>query len=441
MKNDKITLEIHSIIKDLIRNIWVIILCGAIGLMGLYVASHSVYSPQYTASATMVVTAKGTVGATYANYTISSEMAEIFSKIFADPVIKNKAADKLGKGFNGSVSAAVNPGTNFIDLSVTSSSPQDAYELLNAVLDTYPDISDNIFANATITMLKAPSMPHGPSNGISDKKTLMFAFLCAALAVCCIVALSILRDTIKNESDFREKIDAKLIGVIGHENKHMTFRDFLKKRKKSLRMHSNAFISFSFIEAYHKIGAKAEYVNKTNGSKIFAITSVAENEGKSTIASNIALSLAERGNKVLLVDFDFKKPALYRIFEQEHIEGAELGDCLSGKIQLTDYQPIKYKDTSLYLALNTTSYRDSVKWIENGQVESFVEKISSEFDYVIIDTYPVSAASSITDIAKFVDSMIMVVRTDVVKTQVINDSITLIKDAGGHFGGCILNDV
>jgi Mrp family chromosome partitioning ATPase len=50
---------------------------------------------------------------------------------------------------------------------------------------------------------------------------------------------------------------------------------------------------------------------------VIAITSVAENEGKSTCAANIAVSLADRGNKVILLDLDFKKPALYKIFSED----------------------------------------------------------------------------------------------------------------------------
>ena len=61
MNNKKITVELFSIIKDLIKNAWIIVLAVLIGYMGIYIVSHSIYKPEYTASATLVVNNRGRV--------------------------------------------------------------------------------------------------------------------------------------------------------------------------------------------------------------------------------------------------------------------------------------------------------------------------------------------------------------------------------------------
>ena len=431
MQKNKIIIEWHSILKDLLMNAWVILLAALIGMMGIYIASYSVYSPEYTSSATLVVTAKSSASNPYSLVSISSEMAEVYTKIFTQPTIKEKAAVQAGvPSFNGTVSATVLSETNLMDVKVTSSSPQTSYELLSAVLSVYPEVSDNLFENATISVIKQPSMPHAPSNNISSQNKLIVALGCAFVAVLAIVAISVFRDTVKNEDAFNSKVDAKLIGTIVHENKRMDLRDYIQRKKKGLLIHSNAFISLKFVESFHKIAAKLEYLNRRGGDKVFAVTSVAENEGKSTVASNIALSLADRGYNVVLFDLDAKKPALYKIFEESYNEFSELGELFENKIKYSDFKLRKYKKSSLYLAINTKPYPGYRSWIESGEVERVLSALKTKVDYIIVDTAPLSVDASVTDIVKIVDKTMMVVRTDVVTASSLNDAlVTLTKAA------------
>lgn len=442
MQKNKIIIEWHSILKDLLMNAWVVLLAALIGMMGIYIASYSVYSPEYTSSATLVVTAKSSASNPYSLVSISSEMAEVYTKIFTQPTIKEKAAVQAGvPSFNGTVSATVLSETNLMDVKVTSSSPQTSYELLSAVLSVYPEVADNLFENATISVIKQPSMPHAPSNNISSQNKLIVALGCAFVAVLAIVAISVFRDTVKNEDAFNSKVDAKLIGTIVHENKRMDLRDYIQRKKKGLLIHSNAFISLKFVESFHKIAAKLEYLNRRGGDKVFAVTSVAENEGKSTVASNIALSLADRGYNVVLFDLDAKKPALYKIFEESYNEFSELGELFENKIKYSEFKLRKYKKSSLYLAINTKPYPDYRSWIESGEVERVLSALKTKVDYIIVDTAPLSVDASVTDIVKIVDKTMMVVRTDVVTASSLNDALVTLREVGGDVLGCVLNDV
>ncbi len=440
MKNKRFTIELYSILKDVIKNLWVVVLTVLIAVMGFYIASQSIYTPQYTSSATLVVSTSG--GSGVSSYVSSVEIANVFTQVFVEPSIKTKAADFANKSsFNGSISAEVMNDTNFIQLKVTSSSPQNSYELLNAVLKVYPEVSGKIFTNAVITVLKQPSMPRGASNGLPFSNKSLIVSVCVVLSLFAIVLISVLRDTVKNEVSFNEKIDAKLLGAIPHERKYLTLKEFLKKKKKPLLINGNSLMSLKFVENYHKIAAKIEYLSRNHSDKVFAVTSVAENEGKSTIASNIAISLAMRGNRVILVDLDVKKPAIYKIFEEKHQENSELADLFNGKIKYNEFRLRRYKKTSLYLALNTSPCTEYSKWFAAGEIEKILNALRDKVDYIIIDTAPMSVDSSVTDIVKIVDKTIMAVRTDVATATAVNDALITVSEVGGVLAGCILNDV
>lgn len=439
MKKNKLSIDLYTIIKDVVRNIWVVALSGLIGAMGMYIVSHSMYEPEYTAKATLAVNASAT---SYAQLATSNEIANVLSNVFSEPTVMSRAAEEAGlDGFRGRVGATVISPTNFIELSVTCDNPKLAYDELAAIIKVHPEVTRKIFANAGVTVIRQPSLSGGPTNSSGSENTNLVILGCMTLALTAIIVLSITRDTVKTESDFESKIEAKLIGSIMHEDKNLSIQEILKKKKKGLLIHNNAFISLRFIEDFRKTAAKLEYMKHKTGCSVFAVTSVAENEGKSTCAANLAVSLADRGNRVILIDLDAKKPAIHKIFSDEQSEICELSGLLDGTISHSDYRFKKYKKLPLYIALNTKPCPEMHKWIENGDIEKLLKIFKAKADFIIIDTAPLSVDSSVTDIIKIVDKTVLVVRTDAVKVSAINDSITTIDKISKNLAGCILNDV
>lgn len=441
MRKGKISIEYYSVLRDLLRNFWVVLLCLLIGVMGIYIAEYSIYKPEYTSTATVVVNVKGSSSNTMSTYSVSSEMAEVFSNVFSEPTMEKEAAEYLGlEKFDGKITANVLTDTNFINISVVSDSPQKSYELLNAVLQVYPNISEEVFENSVITVLKYPAMSSVPSSiGLQHNKT-QTLFLIALISIGAIIVFSVFRDTVKSEKDFKNRVSGKLWGCIPHENKNRTIKDLISKKKKGLLIEGNAFISTRYIESFNRIVAKIEHQKIRDGSKVFVVTSFAENEGKSTIASNLALSLARKGKKVVLMDMDGKKPAIYKLFGCTYEEKSELGSFFNGESSKRNYSLRRYKKTNLYLAINTRPYADSYKWLESGAAKDTIKIIRNMVDYVVIDTAPISVDSSVSELIKAADKTILVVKTDVVETTTINDAILTITDVGGNLAGCILND-
>lgn len=441
MNNKKLSIEWHSIVRDLLRNVWIILCAMIMGLMGSYIVTHSLYLPEYKSSASLIVNSAQGKSNAITNLSQSAEIAEIYCEVFTQPTMQEKVCDYIGKPkFDGKIEAFVNSGTNIMEISVTSSTPVNAYRQLAAILKVYPMLTSSLFNNGAVSILKMPSVSKSPSNSMTSMNYISVMLICALVAFVLIVIVSIIRDTVKNANIFVSSVDSKLIGIIPHESKTGGIRDYFIHSKKSLLIYDNAYTSLKFTENFNKIAAKLEYMNKTQGDKVFAVTSVAENEGKSTVASNIAISLATKGYKVILIDLDAKKPALHKIFEFEYEENAELADLLTGKVKQKNYKFRQYKNKSLFIALNTKGYKDYHDWLETGKVKKTLDAMKQNVDYIIVDTAPLSVDASVTEIAKICDNTLVVVRTDSVYISVINDSILTLKKTGADVAGCILND-
>ncbi len=442
MKNKAVfnifTIEWYSVLKDILLNFWVLILAAIIGLSSTFVLEQILYKPAYTSSATLIVQVKTGTYQAYTNLSASSEMAVIFSEVFVQPSMKEKAAEHLQiDEFNGSLHATPLSNTNIINLSVSADDPETAYKEIQAVLDVYPQISDTIFSNAVIDIVRAPEIPKGPSNSksIPQKNIIVLGVVGATLAG--IVLISLLRDTIKGESAFNEKVGENLLGTILKESDYPTLNAFIK-RKKRKKLVTEAFASFSFIENYQKIATKVEYLNQKNGDKVFLITSVAAHEGKTTVSINTALTLARKGHRVALLDMDLMKPSITKVLDINN-DFVDLSHVLTGDMSVNQYELIPYKDSNVFLGLNKRRHSSFTNWINRPSVKNIIEQIAEDYDFVIIDSMPLSATAELSSIANIADKTMLVIKADYVKTGDINDAV-LTLNKKGKLAGCILND-
>ena len=142
------SIEWHSILRDLLRNAWVIVCAAVIGILGTYVVKHVIYNPEYTSTATVIVNSAAGKSNAVASLSQSGEIAQIYAEVFTQPTMEKKVCEYLGtEAFQGRINAKVNYGTNIMDISVTSPNPIDSYKEVNAILKVYPQITSSLYSN------------------------------------------------------------------------------------------------------------------------------------------------------------------------------------------------------------------------------------------------------------------------------------------------------
>ncbi|MBR3835371.1 MAG: polysaccharide biosynthesis tyrosine autokinase [Clostridia bacterium] len=434
--------EWNSLIKDVIRGLWAIVLIALITLMGIQVVEKSIYTPTYTSTAVLVVRSRvGTSGA-FSSLTASVEMANIFTEVFKQNSLKKLAAENLGyETFDGTITTSLTESTNLLNVSVKAKDPEMAFLLLQSILEVYPEVTEAVFTDSIIDIVSEPKMPTTPSNSrlMVYRNEIIFLSMLAEGGL--IVLFSLFRGTVKEEKGFSDKVDSKLIGIVSHERPHLSKKERFKKKKRALLI-NDAYSSLQFTEDYKKLCTKFEYMYRHQQKKTFAISSVAENEGKSTVAANIALALSDRGYNVVLLDLDVRKPSIYKIFDFHDAIESDFSDVLSKKIELSNFNFYRYRKSKLTIAFNKSVHDTSNELLINNQILGEVlTELKAKADFVIIDTPPISVSADAISIAEVSDSTILIVRTDCVPVEDINDAILNLTESGANLEGCILNNV
>lgn len=427
-------LDLYTLIRDVVMNIWAIILSVMIATMGASMYLRLSYKPVYKSQVTFMVSTKESNSSIYTNLSTAIEMANIFTEIMDSDILREKAAQIGGyDSFPGEIDAHVIPETNLLVVSVKAKSPYDSFIALKIITENYKLVSDYIYGNAVLEVIEDIKMPYGPSNIVNKERVVKLAQAAGGLlmtaGICC---LSFLRDTVKNRHHVEKKLDTKLLTTINHEKKNKTLKQIIMRTKKSPLL-SNPVVSFKYASSYQKACMKIENVFDINKYKILAVVSVSQNEGKTTVCSNIAISLAKSGKKVLLIDGDLKKPAVRKVFEKKATNTFE--DYLNGA-------EAEYDDThKIYFMLNDKAYDNSAELLGSNKFKEMLQKYSETMDYILIDTPPFTSVSDGEIIAGQADATLLVVRQDLSCTRDINDVIDILSESGSELLGCILNNV
>ncbi len=175
----------------------------------------------------------------------------------------------------------------------------------------------------------------------------------------------------------------------------------------------------------------------TKLGSLFGITSSAPKEGKSTTISNLAITVAQGGQKVLLIDCDLRRPVLHAVFGYNKEPG--ITNYLVGRATIDDIirtSPIRNLDiiTSGTIPPNPSELIGSVR------MKEFLADMQTRYDLILIDTPPVIAVTDAQIVSTLVDGMILVVSSGVTQTELAKRSKDLILKVGGKVVGLVLNN-
>ena len=192
-------------------------------------------------------------------------------------------------------------------------------------------------------------------------------------------------------------------------------------------------------EAYRTIRTAVFFGVPKDEAKTILITSPAPGDGKSTIASNLAIAMAQAGQKTLIADADFRKPMQHRIFEVTK-EGHGLSDVIAGAKSLEEaIQPGPVEGLDV-LSCGTEVPNPS-EVLNSDAFARALNEFSGQYDRVIIDSPPVGPVADSQILSAICDITILVLRAEVSTRKLSQHARDSLVGVGGHLLGAIVNGV
>jgi len=194
-------------------------------------------------------------------------------------------------------------------------------------------------------------------------------------------------------------------------------------------------------EAYRQLRTLILLSTAGHAPKSLLITSSLPSEGKTTTAANTAISLAQTGAKVLIIDADMRRPRLHSVFNIENRDG--LSTLLASELderQILDVIRVE-ENTKLNILTSGPIPPNPAELIGSVQMANLLKILQKNYTHVVVDSPPIASFTDAVLIASIVDGVILVVHSGKSSRQVVRRSRQLLQDIGAKIVGVVLNNV
>lgn len=420
VQNENLLTIVKCIIKDILQR-WILIVAVMIVFGSVFDFMKTVtYVPQYGTS--MTATLSGGED-TFKNIDKVQSYVNTLDYLMNSNNAKSYVKKKMPISKTTYKAEVTLKQANVVKIKVTADTKREAYFSIKLLNDWYRENTERYSFPYNITVLKESKFSTKPVNPNSHIKNFLIGAVGSGFVLSCLLGLYFfLRDTIKSEEEVENKLDTRLYAKLPFEVKKRE-----DARNKKAILITSLKTSFFFRESMNKLRSKVEASSDKHGYKSFMITSAYENEGKSSVAANLALALAKNGHKVVLVDADFNKPAVFKIFD---LDGSKsLNKAIEGTSSWSS-QIVSDRSGLDLLPCSQDTLKSEIL-TNSKKLDEIMKELREEYDFVIVDTSPAYLLNEPMAMNELVDATLFIVRQDYATSDVINETVkrlTYVKD-------------
>jgi capsular exopolysaccharide synthesis family protein len=431
-------LDLSNNLRILRRN-WLLV--TALALMGLLAggAVSVLVKPTYTAETQLFVAiqSSGSVQELQQGNTFSQARVQSYVKTVTTPSVLQPAIDGLGLSTTSSelasrVKASTDLNTVLINIEVNDSSPVQSAAIAQAIADSLIKAVDALetprnggtspIRLSIITPAQAPPAPSAPNTRLN-----LLVGLMAGLATG--VGVAVLRTSldyrILGESDLRNITQAPLLGGIAFDQAAQRQPLLGQDKRHSPRA-----------ESFRQLRTNLQFANVSGHAKTILISSSLPGEGKSTTATNLAISMAQSGQLVCLVDADLRRPMVNEYLGLERNAG--LTTALVGAADVTDLlQP--WGEDNLFVLTSGQIPPNPSELLGSDAMRELISRLESSFDAIIVDAPPLLPVTDAAVLAQHVGGVVLVVGAQKIKQHDLDRSLKALQMVDANLLGVVLN--
>ncbi|MGJ9412759.1 polysaccharide biosynthesis tyrosine autokinase [Aeromicrobium sp. CF4.19] len=392
-------------------------------------------APQYGSDVKLFVSSPTGGNADYAAAFIVTQRVESYADLATDPATMQRVVDRLEldesyEDLQDKVEAVVIPSTQTVQVEVRSDTPEGAQQIAEAAGEELVALVERLEAPAGDASDPALAARIASPASISDSRVSpnipLVLGIGILLSIFLAVAGSVLRDlldrTVKTRQDVEKVTGTAVLSTLPYEP-GVKKEPLITDRSGSLA------------EALRVLRTNLQFANLDANRQTLLVSSAVPDEGKTLVATNLAISMAQSGKSVLLIDADMRNPNVAGLLGLENSVG--LVTVLVGRSTL--HGAIQEHSSGVSFIGTGPTPPNPAEVLETQAMRDFLASVRREFDTVIIDAPPMLPVADASILMAEVDGALLLVRHGSTTREQLRLAVARIETIGGRLFGTILN--
>jgi polysaccharide biosynthesis transport protein len=317
-----------------------------------------------------------------------------------------------------------------------------------------------------VTVVRPAIEPTAPVGGEGLNTVVIGALLGLMLGLVLAFVQETLDTSIGTIEDVESYLEVPVLGIVPHIDARETMQRLVARRPALAQidpdaLHSHALLITHFdpkspvAEAYRTLRTNIQFARLERGGKVLVVTSPTLQEGKTTTIVNLALTMAQSGQKTLLVGANLRRPSIHRFFGIEREPGLSdilvgnarwrdcirtVADILMGRFEMEDIMAAPGLDNLHIIEAGPIPPNPS-ELLSTSAMAEFLRAVSAEYDIVLIDTPPVLPVTDSAIMAGQADGVLLVYQAGKVGRLVLKRAKSHLESTRAKVWGVVLNDV
>ena len=424
-----------------LRRRWISIVVIALATLAAATAVTFSVTPQYTATTRMFFAVAGAdsgsdlaQGSNFAEKQLISYAQVATSPLVLDGVISELGLPLTAGQLAAQVTATAPTDTVILEISAEDPNPEQSARIANSTAQKLSDVASGLSPerqdgtqSVRATILTPAQVPLSPSSPQVVRNLAAGLALGLLLGIGVAIVRRLLDTKVRTELDVRNVTDSSILGVVPFDD---------SASDHPVVMHEDRLGARS--EAVRRLRTNLQFVVAAEHARSIVVSSSVPSEGKSTTVLNLAVSLADAGLKVALVDADLRRPAIATYLGMEGSVG--LTTVLIGGAELDDVmQP--WRDTTLTVLPAGQVPPNPSELLGSKAMSTVLAELTARFDIVLLDSPPLLPVTDAAILGRMTGGALLVVGTDRLHRAQLRASMEALTTAGVTVSGIVLNKV
>ena len=412
MNKKSTSIDLVKLFFYILKRVWLLILCAAIGAGCMYWRSNYRKQDTYTASGTMYVYNANPNLVNY-GYTNTSDLSSAVKLLDTYMVVvrSNKVLDVVVErllpdyptitagAIAGSLSMGSVAETGVALVRCTTDNPQKSADICNAVMDVAPNEIIRVVSAGNIEIIDYATPPIVPDSRNTKRQMMIGGLAGAVVAAGILMLFFLLNQKVDDTKELTDNYTLPVLSAIKREKEESEDPGMFMLNENS---------SMDMIESYAKLRMNLLYTLVDKEKHTVIVTSAISGEGKSTIAANLAISVAMSGKRVLLVDADMRRACQHEVFHyDDKLTG--LSDVLVGSCSWQDVVLTSGQSTMNILPAGSLP-PNPAELLDSPAMHTLLTELEAAYDLILLDVPPINIVADPLALSAWVAGGLFVVR-------------------------------